>query len=331
MKRILLLFITIFLFSCETDITDTFIINQEKKLVLVGELIDGASPSFNLTRTVNMLEEDTILVVDDALLELVFENDTLVMRNTGEGNYVIDDFIVEAGQRYFILGSREGFDDISVDIKVPEIPEYELNYTVTENYVLECNNIIMDSPDFGDNYSICVSGWKRRISHDYENDVEIIDTSNIYDTFHMNFWDSVPEYRESYNHFETVNDGEYDNYSRGKAYFSDRQFNGQNYEFYLGFGLKYIYNDTIPVITMTVEKLDSNMINFISSYVSYYSSLYGNDFIDSEFPLTQPVHLYSNVNGGFGYVFAKSSVSVDIDVSEWYNDPDFLDQLNGEE
>jgi hypothetical protein len=67
-------------------------------------------------------------------------------------------------------------------------------------------------------------------------------------------------------------------------------------------------------------KRDQHYFKFIESYINY------DPYPEQDF--FQSVQVYSNIDGGFGLFTAESRVVDTIDLSEWFNDPDFLELMN---
>lgn len=53
-------------------------------------------------------------------------------------------------------------------------------------------------------------------------------------------------------------------------------------------------------------------------------------FVVSAQDFLQAVQVYSNIEGGFGLLTAESRVVDTVDMSEWYEDPDFMNYMNPE-
>ena len=47
----------------------------------------------------------------------------------------------------------------------------------------------------------------------------------------------------------------------------------------------------------------------------------------NELPIIQPVQIYSNIEGGFGLLSAESPRVQTINMSEWFQNPEFLQSL----
>ena len=104
--------------------------------------------------------------------------------------------------------------------------------------------------------------------------------------------------------------------------FSDKELNGESYNLSIKFSLLNSYNDSIPEVNIVFERRDKHLIEFLKAMERYEPNP------DIEISFMQPVHLYSNIEGGFGLVYALSEYKYTIDVSEWYNDPEFLERIN---
>lgn len=318
-KLIQISFILSILCSCEVNVTDKFR-DQQNLFVVSGQVVAGEAPLINLSRTIIMTEMDTLLYLYETQLEIGKNDSSYVLDPIGEGFYFNDALIPVPGDVLSLECSGEGLPTASIVTTVPEIPQVrDIQFRVDDAFDFTLEVSIEDPAATLDHYTFYLSGWRREIVHHHDMDTgeDWIDTSNVYMTYHVRILDPVMEYTggpRNFNHYDLSEPaGEY-------FHFSDRQINGMSHTLTIRDNLRYIYNDTIPEIHVHMIKKDVHFFNFIDSYIHY------DPYPDQDF--LQPVQVYSNIEGGFGLLTAESRVVDTIDVSDWYNDPDFLDYLN---
>ncbi len=240
---------------------------------------------------------------------------------------------MQPGTNYTLSCSTEGMDDASADLYTPAIPEISgLEYSVDTAFNMYINFNFTDHADTDDYYSYFLEGWQREIMHEHffldGVDSVSIDTSNVYWFFNQNIEDSIAEYnaRLGGNRYNSYSIREFTDRDIGGYVFlfSDKEINGESYDLSIKFSLLRTYNDSIPEVNLVFERRDKHLIEFLKALERYEPNP------DIEISLMQPVHLYSNIEGGYGLVYGLSEYSYTIDVSEWYNDPDLLRRVNRE-
>lgn len=307
--------------SCEVDVSDKFT-DQQSLFVVSAQVIAGEAPMVNLSRTLTMIEVDTLIYLNNAQLEIGTTDDLFDLDPIGEGFYLNDELIPEPGDVLSLDCSGEGLPQASGTVTVPEYPQVtDISFQVDDAYDFSLDVSFEDPASTLDYYSFYLTGWKREIVHSYDWDSmeESIDTSNVFLAYQVWIIDPVMEYTggpRQFNFYDLSDVlGQY-------FHFSDRQINGMKHTITARSNLRFLYNDSIPEIYVTVVKKDEHYFNFLESYI-HYDPYPAQDFL-------QAVQVYSNIEGGFGLLTAESRVVDTIDMSEWYNDPDFLDLMNPE-
>lgn len=308
------------LVACEKDVSDEFRESTHSTFVISGIATAGKAPLINLTRSSTLIEIDSLWYLNHALLEIEANEHTFLLNPVGEGFYTGDDPSFEVGKSYTIRCSGEELPSASVSFEVPNYPLVsDLSFVVNDSFHFAMNLEISDPDQTDDYYSFFISGWKTEVVHynDRETGEEQWDTSNVHQNYHVIQRDPVFEYRGTSGHFEVYHERNVFNHM---VHFSDKQFNGETHTLSLHGPLWWFYNDSIPEINIHLVKRDKHYFKFMESIIRYdpYNDL----------PITQPVQIYSNIEGGFGLVSAESPLIFTIDMSEWYNNPEFIESMN---
>ena len=321
MKKLLQISVILsILCSCEIDITDEFK-NTPNLFVVSGQIVAGEVPRINLSKTITLVEFDTLRYINDAHLEIKKNNSLFVLDPEEEGFYKNGNLVPGPGDLLSLDCSGEGMPPASIAIRVPEYPQItNITFLVDSAYDFSLEVEFEDPVSTLDHYTFYLSGWRREIvhHHDSETEEEWIDTSQVYVNYSIWILDPVMEYTgdgpRNFQHYDLSQ-------AWGSSFhFSDKEINGKSHTLTGKGSLFRIYNDTIPEIHVHIIKKDVHYFNFISSYI-HYDPYPDQDFI-------QPIQGYSNIEGGFGLLTAESRIVDTIDVSEWYNDPDFQALVN---
>lgn len=305
--------------SCEVDVTDKFR-DQQNLFVVSGQVVAGEAPRINLSRTITMAEVDTLLYLNEAQLEIGKNDHTFVLDPIGGGFYLNEDLVPQPGDILSLECSGEGLPQASISTTVPEYPQVtDLQFQVDDAFDFTLELSIEDPASTLDYYTFYIMGWTMEIVHHHDRDSgeDWVDTSNIFMAYDLRIIDPVMEYTggpRQFNFYDLSEPwGQY-------FHFSDRQINGTKHTLTVSENLRFLYNDTIPEIYVHVVKRDVHYFNFIESYI-HYDPYPEQDFF-------QAVQVYSNIDGGFGLLTTESRVIDTIDLSQWFQDPDFLERIN---
>jgi hypothetical protein len=334
MKRRIIIFLTcIICFSCEKDITEDFRNSNTRKIAISAEFVAMDTPMIHISKTISLLDIDSVHLIMDAVLELSTGSEIYRLDHVSDGYYSSEEMTMQPGASYTLSCSADGMAEASADLYIPTIPEIiDLEYSVDTAFNMYINFNFTDPADTDDYYSYFLEGWKREIMnmHDFTSgfDSITIDTSNVYWFFYQNIEDPLAEYnaRLGGNRYNSYSIRDFTDRDIGGYVFlfSDKEINGESYDLSIKFSLLNTYNDSIPEVNLVFERRDKHLIEFLKTFERYEPNP------DIEISLMQPVHLYSNIDGGYGLVYASSEFRTTIDVSEYYNDPDLLRRVNRE-
>ena len=304
------------LVSCEKNITEEFEDTQQNVFILSGVLSASEHPTINLTRNITMTQLDTLLFLNNAQVEIQSGNQTYQMEPSGYGNYTAMELILQPGQEYHIHCSGEDLPDASASVTIPHLPVVsEIICTAGDSLDIHLAIAIDDPAESRDYYTFYISGWLMEIHvHHDETGAETRDTFNVFTNYRLNIQDSVFEYSGDLRNFQII---EEENRYLSVVHFSDLFFNGSTHRLSVDDYLWRFYNDSVPEINIHLVKYDEHYFHFLESMTRYDPY--------NDVPIIQPDQIYTNIEGGFGLLTAKSHLTHTIDMSEWYDDPRLLE------
>ncbi|PID93312.1 MAG: hypothetical protein CSA96_00165 [Bacteroidetes bacterium] len=319
MKKLFVLSVLLLmLFACEVDITDEFR-RQQALFVVSGRVVAGKSPRINLSKTVTMTVLDSLVLLDAATVKIERAGRDYELFSLGKGCYENELLSLAPGDDFRLSCSGEGLPEATVSSRVPGLPVVNrLDFEVDDDYHFSLELCLQDPPGSKDYYEFYLSGWRRELVHHHgTNGTESYDDTLVSCRPHMiQLLDPFIEFRDAYDGYESY---ELEHAYGERFVFSDARINGREHKLTVEGSLLEIYSDSIPQVYVNLVKKDVHFYNFISTY-QYYDPYPEQDFF-------QPVQVYSNIENGFGLLIAESPHIDTIDLSEWVNDPEFLDLL----
>lgn len=312
--------ILVTLYSCEVDVSDEFR-SQQPLFVVSGQIKAGKIPRINLSKTITMTTLDSLMLLDGATVEIGRGDDVYVLESEGKGCYRNEFLIPEPGDELRLSCTGEELPEARVLSRVPGLPLVKgMEFRVDEEFNFFLDLQLEDPADSEDYYEFFLSGWRKEISHHYLNgELVSVDTNTVFRSYGVFMIDPVMEYEGSHGNYSAF---DLDSPFGSQFLFSDQQINGKVHTISVRTSLLQTYNDSIPEIYVNMIKKDLHFYNFISTYMHY------DPYPDQDF--LQPVQVYSNIENGFGLLYAESQVVDTIDVSQWYSDPIFQEMLNPE-
>lgn len=299
-KSVVILLYSVFLFSCTfcTKVIEIDIPSHDPALVVNSLFTDGQRIRVHLSKTASAFDYSTP-TVENGLVRL-FCNDeeieTLIFNN---GYYYSD---VEALQKeeYSLLVSVPGMEDVSSEDSIPE-------KTLIESYVHRDSVMMNDN-----NYPVMQLelGFTDKSGRDF------YELSILADYYVAGF-----NYRHNVGFkYSTdpvlVSTGLLDYYAESIV-FTDEQFDGEqtsikaNYWIQtgemplIGEGPEYGY-----LLFVSLRSISESYYNYIRKQIIYQYNLESNIFTG----LPDPVHMYSNITGGYGIFAGYSSDNKTINV-----------------
>ncbi len=312
MKKLLYLFLAVLVISCETDITDRFNLDHGPRIAVASILEADSIPSVYLTETITLNELDSLKFIRNARVYLIEASDTNLLEETDTGYYCNEDIVLKAGSEYQLICKADGLPDASVQFTLPVTPDFSVNTTLLDDYILRMDIQFSDDASREDFYTLSLNGWQTNIYNQTINDTLYSDTINDYVEFSFRILNSFIEYQGREGNFREVGED-------GRVYmahFSDHSFNGTNVKLSMEIRLFNTYNDSIPEINVELIARDFAFFRFNEIIMNY------DPYPDIE--LLQPPYIYSNIENGFGLLTASSRKKYVLDMSSIYLDKGFL-------
>lgn len=278
--------------SCE-KIIDITIPDKERKIVVNGLISSGQPVRISLSKSQSVLENDSLIVIPGADVRL-FKGDAPIgkLKDSAGGIYTLPGFIPEAGTTYRLTAAGGGLAPVQAFTTLPAVvPIVEVDTaTLTGEWGQQELRI---SVKFND---------PAGVTNFYGFGVEI--TNKVYDYNTMTYT-GEKETHQAYLYGNTDRFLKEESTSfEGKLYFDDLLFDGKTKT--VEFGLSdhmYIESDTVW-LKVNMEQVDKPFYLHILSYNSYQQAN-GN-------PFSEPVQVYTNVEGGYGIFSGISTASYSI-------------------
>lgn len=279
----ILIFIAFFSYSCEKEIA----YNGEKLenyLVLNAVLEPDSLIKCQVTRSNTMFQNGTIVTIEDAVVEL-YQNDQLIetLTHSQNGYYQTATLKASIGEKYSFKVSQKQFTNINCNTILPgetaaELTSVKYNGS-TGNYDMEL--LVKDKPG-KDCYRILIYTLTNFNGDD-----------NYYQTF-IDSNDPVLNYNMVINDESGFSDYPDNNF----MIFNDDLFEGEDYR--LKFSIYGYENAPVKVVLQHITE----------DLYQYYHTVQARDYYHED-PFTEPVRIYSNVDGGAGILGgATSTVSL---------------------
>jgi hypothetical protein len=300
--------------SCE-KVIDMNIDEQDPKIVLISNLNPDSLIEVNLTRSLHILDYDSVIFIETAKVE-VYENDVLIEElpyNTNSHSFRSNTIKPAIGKRYRIEASADGYKDVSVEAVIPIPVEIASIDTFKSDIIYMFDQysqamkpmdgyfaIRMSFKDPGQDENFYIISIKyKEFNNQYYYDHETFN-STIYLNSILIEYSSESELfnfiAESDNGGINVGNNEGNYINAKQLAFSDKAINGKQVNLEL-----HISNDVYP---------DSihYYIRFTSISKDYYKyiaseSLYQN----SDDPFTERVQMYNNIENGLGVLLSSSN------------------------
>lgn len=295
MKKIIIRFrlsVLIFLtalMSCE-KIIDISIPDKERKIVVNGLISTDQAVRINLSRSLSILEKDSLISIIGGEVRLFHGNDLIgkFQQDTG-GFYSLPEFRPQVGQSYRLTASYENLKPVEATaILPPYVPivsvdtatltgewgQQELRLSVKFNDPAGVHNIYGFGIDVTyKEYDYVSMSWTgKKLTH----------PGYLYEGTDRFLKDESTNYE-------------------GKLYFDDLLFDGQSKSVEFGVSDYSIFESDTIWLDVKMEQADPSFYLYVLSYDAYQQA-HGN-------PFSEPVQVYTNVIGGYG-IFSGSSTAI---------------------
>lgn len=287
MKYFNLLIISIIFYSvasCEKEIELDE--DQIKPRIVVNSIF-----SANDTLWINLSESRDILytnngtsfngklpAITDATAQLLDNNNNVLANftHTLNGDYYVASPLPVAGNTYKIEAQHPNFDNVSSQSYTPSIVSILSMDTIRLGDRFNIDVVINDDPAEANYYSISIMS---QITDTYEIEPGVFETNT------NRYFEWICS--KDINIVGSSSDETGDNCSR-ELIFSDKTFNGENYNFKVK---TFIYNQVDSYIVV-LKSISEDLYKYNSSINKY------NQTTDN--PFGEPVQVYSNIENGFG-------------------------------
>jgi hypothetical protein len=274
--------------SCEKiipiDIPDT-----QRKIVVNGLISPSVPVVVNLTKSLTVLENGEFVYLENANVKL-YENGNLAGTLTPDtaGYYRFPAFTPVIGNTYKLTVDYPGLAPVEAETTIPSsvgIVSVDTSRVVNEwGQEIFKIKVVFDDPAEQDNiygYSVAL-------------------TYKEFDYLTMQYtgkWITQPGWVYEENN-EFVEDEIH--YYGQKAYIEDHLFNGQSRTLDLRLsGFEYLLSDTVKV-DVNLEQISPEFYTYVVSSEAYQRS--------HRNPFSEPVQVYTNIQGGFG-IFSSYTVN----------------------
>jgi hypothetical protein len=312
----------IFFMGCETQVKNFQLEEKPSQIVINANLNADSLAKIHLSKSLGILDRDTIEFISDAYVELIENNNTTYpLYYIGNGNYQTESLIPKVGNTYEIKASAEGFEDASAIGTIPAPPSvlsmrtalYKDTAKNGYNDAILVNMKFKDDAGTEDYYMIESMAWK----------LIAFDTNMVVDFVPLTM-DPDERIVEIAGNTEIFNDFELykpDYKPGGKAFFfSDSKINGQEIKCLFSIETSGITN-VGPEVIIYFHKISKEHYLFISSLAKAYG-------IENN-PIAERVSIYNNITNGLGHMYCRSTYAYRMDISgieDFFLDPWWLGQ-----
>jgi hypothetical protein len=272
--------------SCE-KIIDISIPDRERKMVVNGLVRLGQPVWVNLSKSLSVLENESIIPIPGADVNL-FHGADLVgkFREDSVGYYSLPDFKPEVGQSYRLTASDGSLNPVEATAFLPPaVPMISVDTaTLTGDWGQQELRLTVKFSDPAGVHNI------------YGFSVDV--TSKEFDYNSMTYTGKKTT-RAGYLNVNT--DGflqDESNFYEGKLYFEDMLFDGLTKSVEFGISDLFYYESDTIWLEVKMEQIDPSFFLYVVSNEAYQQAN-GN-------PFSEPVQVFTNIKGGFG-IFSGSS------------------------
>jgi len=328
--KIIITFLILTSIGCEKVIDDPNFSNKQPLITVNSILTVDSTFKVALTKSLSILDNDTIIYINKAVVKVYEDNkflDSLIFDEKSDC-YVSTSATVKAGKTYKIEASANNFPSATVEeyipmpVEVSKIETFKRKERKYDDYDTQSNdsiykNIIkvyIQDPADEENYYILSTYIKNNLIN-YNTD-KLYENLNQLTPLAFETKSIFLEYIANDNLFDftQVSSDEGLNadyaYTGSQAAFTDAAFNGKeiNIELkypYYDYNNYYYTNDTTQtdttneMIYVFLYSVSKNYYNYISSYAKYLESK------DNFF--TEKVKIFTNIKDGYGIVIGKSA------------------------
>lgn len=270
---ILIVLTSVIFFQCEKYIEFDDEI-KDPKIVLNSQINPDSSFKVNLTRSLSVIDDGELSVIENALVEVYDQNNTFLEQLTyiGDGNY-LGMQKPSVGQSYSVSAQANNYENVSAITSVPpSVP------------IIAVDTFSFSDPSRGDLMSISIQFNDPSGDNYYV--LEVLEGDTAFGAYYY------PMYFTS---DDIALDLGNDNYTSA-ATFTDELFDGSSKTLEI----------ELQNVSMYVDYLEIRLTSASKDLYDYERTQEAYQFSNGD-PFAQPVQVYSNIEGGFG-IFAGDQV-----------------------
>lgn len=314
-KGLVLLLIALLYSSCESVL---FIeLDEADRLIVVnGTISNDDTLAIQVSRTRHILDNAPVAPLDDAKVTL-FEGTSFLrdLEYTANGTYLAKDFFPSVGISYSIEVERAGYPPVTASCEIPEaVPiqkvdtasvfidvgsEYYFGYP--EHY-FQFDMTLYDPPG-EDNYYLLSAEADRSWTEYRDTTVRVVDS--LWYNNQWNYFLSDSSYtiidiqRYSDRPYITSSDIIVEAFTSYGVLFSDQLIDGMTYSFRGEFYAHQLTSADSTVLDLRLHSISESYYKYLKSRQRHYNT--------KEDYLAVPVIVYSNVDGGAGFLGGYST------------------------
>ncbi len=270
--------------SCE-KIIPIDLPDQDRKIVINGLLAPDSLVNVNLSLSLSVLEPDSFLYLSDAEVDLYRDNELLGrMVYDSVGFYSLPGVRAAVGEEYRITATKGGMASAEATTTI-QSPVSILTLDTTHEILDYGQQLVNFKITFDDPVGKHYYGVSAEMTYDFGGFDDLgFPSERITTSVYLSDLDAFLE-EEGVNY-------------RGSIYFSDRLFEGASKSIEVGVSdYALTFSDTVW-ITIRLEKIEEAYYLYAISSQAYYEA-HSN-------PFSEPVKVFTNVNGGFGILSSRS-------------------------
>jgi len=311
MLRGLVFFLMPFLHSACESVLFIELEESDKLIVLNGAISSDSLVSVQVSRTRHILDNAPVKPLENAKVSL-YQNGTLVreLAYTENGSFVSDDFIPTIGYDYSIEVENVGYESVTASSMIPEMVPIERFDTVSINrddgdpYSYSSYNdvlqfdLTLQDPEGEENFYLLSAEADRSWTEYRDTTVQVWD-SGFYNN-QWNYFQTPTDITLTFIHrytdhpYISTEDIVTEANTSFGVLFTDNLFDGKSYSF-----KGELYHDQLRAADSAV--VDIRLHSISESYYKYLKSRQKHYETKGDY-LAVPVIVYSNVDGGAGFL-----------------------------
>ena len=313
--------------SCSKVVEDFPLQIYQPQIVINGMAQTDSVFSFMIAKTAmrNNLNDDWYMVTPSELILKQNGNDVELRYSSDSNLYLAENIKVQQQDKFVISASVKGLESVRAELTIPDSTGFTIenieiieednestcydcppDYIEPKTYSLNMSLRLNDNPALDNFYSIKVERAMYNYIYsegDYSNTgnkYDSLDSVLIFTPVEFSSWDGIYEFKNDYGLYTNTDITE--ETGGHTLYFKDELLSGLKHKISLKTDNLYfnsVSDSLVLRITFTTYSKDMYFyLRSLASYNSYY-----------DFPLSEPVYIYTNIENGRGIFGAASQTS----------------------